>query len=193
MSWLLGAGARNFGCLIPGWRATCARWKRSGSKAPEALAGMAASEGGRPSGSATPYWHRKARGLPVGRRPPFWSRPSFLLYRILQGRLTASSSAARRLGHRPTHYRVSRPARHAYVFARQPGQLQRVVGRRAAKDGARGIAGRKVGPHDRSQVVSSRGSRARSSSLTPHALRSRFLGVLNLRFRAMARALSSDL
>ena len=40
----------------------------------------------------------------------------------------ASSSAARRLGQWPTHFRTSWRAKHAYVSARQPDLLQRVVG-----------------------------------------------------------------
>jgi len=43
------------------------------------------------------------------------------------GGITASSSAARRLGQRATHSRAFRRARLRRLSARQPGQLQRVV------------------------------------------------------------------
>ena len=53
----------------------------------------------------------------------------FLHGAIQAARLTTSSSAARRLGQPSTNYRAPCQESHPALSTRQPGQLQRVVGR----------------------------------------------------------------
>jgi hypothetical protein len=78
------------GFEILSWRAKDVRWERKGGKTPKALAGKEPLEGRWLNGSPTPVLAQEARGLLLGRRPPNWSQPSLLLFRILQGRRTAS-------------------------------------------------------------------------------------------------------